>query len=155
MSSEHAVSQSDESFVLPSESCPGSSAKSTLPSKISSWRENCRKAPLNPAEYARTVVITRDAKKTPAKTASTLSLPFQALLRAIEILSGIAYNISSNDASIGRLSGTDPNLFLLDSPSCMRKKGNTKLRRGIGVVINHQPVLPESCNLRTVTLVKE
>ena len=101
------------------------------------------------------MVITRDAKKTPAKTASTLSLPFQALLRAIDMLSGTEYSISSIDASMGPLSGTDPYLFLLDSPSWMRKKGKTKLRIGIGEVSNHHPDLPESCNLRTVTHVKE
>ena len=61
--------------------------------------------------------MTSDAKKTPAKTASTLSLPFQALLNAIDILSGMAYIISIIEAFIGSLSGTDPYSFLLYSPS--------------------------------------
>jgi hypothetical protein len=43
---------------------------------------------INPAPYARTVVITKLARKTPEKTAAPLARPLQALRIAILVASG-------------------------------------------------------------------
>ena len=71
----------------------GVRANSILASNGSFLRDSSKKSCERPTPYERTVVITKDAKKTPAITAKPRSLPRQALKPARRSFPGVSVTL--------------------------------------------------------------